>query len=54
MCIIKNSKNKIAKHFKLYLSGTVEKNSHNTIQWLNCVIQYLNIKIKENGLRWLT
>ena len=39
--------NKIAKHFKLFFSGTIEKTkkiAHDTIQWLNYVVNYLNMK----------
>ena len=47
MCIIEKSKKNIAKNFMLIFSGTVENNiSHDKIQWLNCVVHYLNMKMK--------
>ena len=50
MCIIEKSKKNLAKKVKLILSGTAEKIkikiSHDTIQRLNCVVHYLNMKIK--------
>ena len=50
MCIIeKSKKNHGEKKIKLIFFETVEKNdffAHETIQWLNYVLHYLNMKIK--------
>ena len=47
--LLKKAKKTIAKNFKLF---SLEPYiflyfAHDTIQWLNCVVHYLNMKIKE-------
>ena len=48
--LFKKKAKKIAKNFKFFSSGTVEKIykefAHGIIKWLNCVVHYLNIKIE--------
>ena len=48
MCIIEKIKKTIAKNFKLIFSGTVDFLffAQDTIQWLNFVVHYFNMKIK--------
>ena len=51
--LLEKEKKPQPKNFKLIFFGTIEKNqkvAHDTIQWLNRVLRYLNMKIKGTGV----
>ena len=43
----KKARKSIAKNCKLIFSGTVEKNAHDTVQYLKNVVHYLNMKMSD-------